>query len=69
MNFKSAGGAKECSPGREPGVTAARTSQPRRGVRGGAGILRPSGAVPIANTNPGLTPGATLFRASGAFTS
>jgi hypothetical protein len=49
--FAAPAGAKECSPGRAPGVAFRTHVQPRRGVSI-RGILRPSGAVSLGCDRP-----------------
>lgn len=67
----SAGGAADSSPRREPWVRVASDPSPGRGgrtgsLRGEPNSIAPSGARLAANSNPRLTPWATVFRRSAA---
>src|SRR5262245_31131048 len=69
MNWvtSSAGGATECSPGREAGVSLTREASAPEWRQIRSETLSPRrGLNRRVTRNPGLTAGATLCRASGA---
>src|SRR6185295_7909302 len=61
---RSPGGTKERSPGREPGDTTSKMYSPGGAKDSLLESVAPPGLKYCACRNPGLTPGATLFRPS-----